>query len=250
MEQHSEHQEVKKEVFRIAYKQANNCRPISDFGDEIDVQIANGVTLGRIVHTNASSAYTIDHIGQEMRKTMCRATIEVFLDLVEAVDATATGIKDSLLTCLQSHGVTVDVLKDKLIAFASDGASVMLGKQSGVAKLLEDSFPHLITWYCFAHRLELAVGDSVRDVEGINHFKIFMDKLYCLYSSSPKNRRELESCARDLNTSLLRLGKVLDTRYSMILLAVVDHRYCFRYVNVGAPGRCHDAVYVRSIMAV
>ncbi|KAL1481340.1 hypothetical protein MTO96_034542 [Rhipicephalus appendiculatus] len=205
MEQHSEHQEVTKKVFRIAYKQAKSCRPFSDFGDEIDVEIANGATLGRILHTNVSCASIIDHIGQEMRKKMCRAIIEgegkfsvlidesttiskhstlivylrsnfknaepitVFLDLVEAVDATATGIKDALLTCLQSHGLTVDVLKDKLIAFASDGASVMLGKQSGVAKLLEDTFPHLITWHCSAHRLELAVGDSVRDVEGINH---------------------------------------------------------------------------------
>ncbi|XP_049271370.1 uncharacterized protein LOC125758348 [Rhipicephalus sanguineus] len=29
--------------------------------------------------------------------------------------------------------------------------------------------------------------------------------------------------------------------YSMILLALVDHRYRFRYINVGAPGRCHDS---------
>ncbi|KAL1439168.1 hypothetical protein MTO96_047384 [Rhipicephalus appendiculatus] len=121
MEQHSEHQEVTKKVFRIAYKQAKNCRPSSDFGDKIDVQIANGVTLGRIL--NVSCASIIDHIGQEMRKKMCRAIIEgegkcsvlidesttiskhstlivylrsnfknaqpitVFLDLVEAVDA-------------------------------------------------------------------------------------------------------------------------------------------------------------------
>lgn len=36
-------------------------------------------------------------------------------------------------------------------------------------------------------------------------------------------------------------------RYSIILLAVVDHRYCFRYINVRAPGRRHDAyVYGRS----
>ncbi|XP_049516618.1 uncharacterized protein LOC125942471 [Dermacentor silvarum] len=36
-------------------------------------------------------------------------------------------------------------------------------------------------------------------------------------------------------------------RYSIILLAVVDHKYHFRYINVGSPGRCHDAsVYGRS----
>lgn len=26
----------------------------------------------------------------------------------------------------------------------------------------------------------------------------------------------------------------------MILLALVDHRYRFRYINVGVPGHCHD----------
>ncbi|KAH7932837.1 hypothetical protein HPB49_003344 [Dermacentor silvarum] len=37
--------------------------------------------------------------------------------------------------------------------------------------------------------------------------------------------------------------------YSMILLAMVDHRYRFRYTNVGSPGRCHDAfVYGRSTL--
>ncbi|XP_077553196.1 uncharacterized protein LOC144167956 [Haemaphysalis longicornis] len=29
--------------------------------------------------------------------------------------------------------------------------------------------------------------------------------------------------------------------YSMILLALVDHRYRFLYINIGSPGRCHDA---------
>lgn len=35
----------------------------------------------------------------------------------------------------------------------------------------------------------------------------------------------------------------------MILLALVDHRYRFRYTNVGSPGRCHDSfVYGRSVL--
>ncbi|KAL1448135.1 hypothetical protein MTO96_044146 [Rhipicephalus appendiculatus] len=38
--------------------------------------------------------------------------------------------------------------------------------------------------------------------------------------------------------------------YSMILLALVDHKYMFRYINVGSPGRCHDSyVYQRSQLA-
>ncbi|KAH9381823.1 hypothetical protein HPB48_023118 [Haemaphysalis longicornis] len=38
--------------------------------------------------------------------------------------------------------------------------------------------------------------------------------------------------------------------HSMILLALADHRYRFRFVNVGSLGRCHDAyVYQRSRLA-
>ncbi|KAL1417811.1 hypothetical protein MTO96_006068 [Rhipicephalus appendiculatus] len=36
----------------------------------------------------------------------------------------------------------------------------------------------------------------------------------------------------------------------MILLALVDHKYRFRYINGGSPGRCHDSyVYQRSQLA-
>ncbi|KAK8779661.1 hypothetical protein V5799_019001 [Amblyomma americanum] len=36
-------------------------------------------------------------------------------------------------------------------------------------------------------------------------------------------------------------------KYSIILLAIIDHHYPFLYLNVGSPGRCHDAnVYGRS----
>ncbi|XP_040074822.2 uncharacterized protein LOC120846974 [Ixodes scapularis] len=39
------------------------------------------------------------------------------------------------------------------------------------------------------------------------------------------------------------------SRCSIILLALVDHRYRFRYVNIGTPERCHDAhVYRRSAL--
>ncbi|KAH6936453.1 hypothetical protein HPB50_017562 [Hyalomma asiaticum] len=38
--------------------------------------------------------------------------------------------------------------------------------------------------------------------------------------------------------------------YSIVLLALVDHKYLFRYVNVGSPGRCHDAyMYRQSALA-
>ncbi|KAL3260850.1 hypothetical protein MRX96_046219 [Rhipicephalus microplus] len=38
--------------------------------------------------------------------------------------------------------------------------------------------------------------------------------------------------------------------YSIILLALVDHKYRFRFINVGAPGRCHNShVYQMSSLS-
>lgn len=54
----------------------------------------------------------------------------------------------------------------------------MLGQKSGVAARLQQLYPDLIVWHCLNDRLELAVGDTVNEVNGISHFKIFMDSLY------------------------------------------------------------------------
>ena len=87
--------------------------------------------------------------------------------------------------CLETHAFDIDYLKANLVAFASDGASVMVGQKSGVATKPKDLFPHLITWHCLNHRLELAVGDAASETQGINHFRSFMDCLFALYSRSP-----------------------------------------------------------------
>ena len=112
--------------------------------------------------------------------------VTVFLDLVELEKTTASSIATALLNNLHSHGISQEFLGDHLVGFASDGESVMLGRKAGVAKLLMDQFPRLIVWHCAAHRLELSVHDSLLEVSGTNHFKSFIDKLYCIYHSSPR----------------------------------------------------------------
>ena len=62
------------------------------------------------------------------------------------------------------------------------------------------------------HRIELAIGDSVKYQSEINHMQIFMDKFYILYSTSPSRQRGLESCSEDL-CDVIRIGRVLGTRW-------------------------------------
>jgi len=50
-------------------------------------------------------------------------------------------------------------------------------------------------------------------VSGINRLKAFIDKLYALYHASPKNSRELQICANLLEVQLLKVGRILSTRW-------------------------------------
>ncbi|KAG7171321.1 General transcription factor IIH subunit 1-like [Homarus americanus] len=114
----------------------------------------------------------------------------MFLDLIELPDQKAATIAKHLMNCLNNHGFDDSYLKQNLVAFASDGASIMLGVKSGVATILKEHYPDVIIWHCLNHRLELAVGDSVTEVHGVNHFQSFMDKLYSVYSRSPLTQRD------------------------------------------------------------
>ena len=102
-----------------------------------------------------------------------------------------------LLSSLNKHKFSHEYLIQHFIYFACNGASNMIGRKAGVGKLLTDKYPDLLVWNCSNHRLELAVDDVVNEIAGINHFKIFFDTLYALYSSSPKNQYGFKSCAKE-----------------------------------------------------
>ncbi|KAJ4944222.1 hypothetical protein JOQ06_012767 [Pogonophryne albipinna] len=125
----------------------------------------------------------------------------------------AAHIKEQIMGCLLKNGFTVELLREILIGFCSDGASVMLGVKSGVGKLLQDDFPGIILWHCLNHRLELAVDQALDVTGGTKDFQAFMDSLYSLYSQSPKNMRQLSECAHNLDIALRRIGKVFSVRW-------------------------------------
>jgi hypothetical protein len=134
-------------------------------------------------------------------------TLSFFWDLVELENTKAVGIKNSCLSNLRSRGMDEKFLQECLISFACDEAAVMLGRKTGVATEMKREFPNLVVWHCCSHRLELAVSDMRNEVQGINHFHSLFDKLYSLYSMSPKNQRELTECSSSLSQQLKTIGK-------------------------------------------
>ena len=148
--------------------------------------------------------------------------LSLFLDLVEVKSTSSENILTAMLNKLGELSMDNAWLQDHLICFASDGASNMTRKISGIARRLQDLFPNIILWHCANHRLELAVGDAIKDADGINNFRVFMDKLFTLYHASPKNRYELQDCAKDLEQQVFTIGRVLDTRWVSSSMRTVE----------------------------
>ncbi|XP_034004054.1 E3 SUMO-protein ligase KIAA1586-like [Trematomus bernacchii] len=237
-------------VFRTVYKIVKSARPFTDLPTDIDLQVMNGLDMGRTLHSDYSCATISRHIGSEMRKrvvgkvlqsgTKCSVLIDesttdskksvliiyiraslgmseepltFFLDLVELSATNADGIYQALMNNLSQHGFSEAIMKERFVCFASDGASVMLGSKSSVATKLVEKFPNVMVWHCMNHRLELSVGDAVEEIAGMNDFQFFFDKIYSLYHASAKNRRELTECCEDLALQCLNIGRILSTRW-------------------------------------
>ena len=87
-------------------------------------------------------------------------------------------------------------------------------------------YPNTILWHCLNHRLELSVSDAIKKENAINHFKIFFDKLYSLYSRSPKNQRELNECSSAVHEQVKKIGRLLDTRWVASSYRTVKSVWC------------------------
>ena len=203
-------------VSNTVYSLAKRCRLFSDIKDEIELQIRNGVDMGVGLHSRNTAVKIVDHIAKDIKSEIftkiiaqnlkiciivdeaptisnkpvlmiflkiedCDVSPIIFFDLVELEGQGTEQIYASLLKSLHDGGFDNEYLTNNLIVFCSDGASVMLGCTSGVGTKLKNNYPNIILWHCLNHRLQLILDDSVNDIKQVNHFKIFMDKIYTTY---------------------------------------------------------------------
>uniref|UniRef100_A0A3Q2PD66 HAT C-terminal dimerisation domain-containing protein n=1 Tax=Fundulus heteroclitus TaxID=8078 RepID=A0A3Q2PD66_FUNHE len=191
-----------------------------------------------VLHSRYSSTKIVEHIAKEMQTRILNSIVSsssklsVLIDeatsashktaMIVSVKASIDGatpeflfldVEKALLNCLETAGFSDEWLKKNWIAFVSDGASVMLGRNSGVATRLTAKYLNIFTWHCMNHRLELAVGDAIDEVATVNHFKTFMEKIHNLYSQSSKNSRELLEAAQEVGSHVQQIGRVLNTRW-------------------------------------
>jgi hypothetical protein len=103
----------------------------------------------------------------------------------------ATSIVSAVREFYRKHKLDLN----KMVMFTSDGASVMLGKLNGVAARLKIDVPHLVQQHCVAHREDLGISDSWKEVKLMKEVETFMRTVYTIFCRNSTKRSQFKELA-------------------------------------------------------
>ena len=111
----------------------------------------------------------------------------------------------------------------KLVALATDGASVMTGQRSGVVTRLKGDKQYILGVHCMAHREELAYQDAIKKSGMYSKAEELLSGLYVFYHTSPLNRTNLKKAFEIRNEKPLMPTRIGGTRWVGHVRQAVDH---------------------------
>ena len=117
----------------------------------------------------------------------------------------AMAVTASWVRCMSEIGAALatpdpGLFKAMLVAGGADGASLNMGRVSGVVARMQSIVPHFLLRHCGGHNLELALHDASKDEELLQHFEGLLKRLYSTYRTA-KRMAGLRG-AEDMNTVL------------------------------------------------
>ena len=136
------------------------------------------------------------------------------LDLDRYGDATAENIKQALDDCfLNTIGVSEEEYTHKVVCCTADGASVNFGQYNGLLTKMKETRPWLVTIHCVAHRVELAIKNSLGKREEYKAIKDFLTVIYKLFKQSGKLKRHFREMGTIFDIHINNITKVTGTRF-------------------------------------
>ena len=242
-------------LFRNAHAICMQSRPYTDFPWLCNLDEAKGICIGN-QYRNADYAKTfIKAIANAER-----AKLQTKMEQVKFLSGISDGSTDSSRTeaeiiflrfchhgVIENHFVAVENVpkedaatisgailralerllgesfKSKMVGMGTDGASVMLGKKSGVVARIREILerPFILGIHCSGHKVELAYKDAVKDQNLYKKVDALLIGLYYFYRNSPLNRSNLKATAGMLHAKVLVPVRVGGTRWvSHVKLAI------------------------------
>ena len=99
------------------------------------------------------------------------------------------------------------------MSFTFDGASVMLGKLTGVAARIKERNKCLFITHCIAHRLALACNSAEKQVAFCKYVENIMKLVYNFFSNSSKRIDILHKYQEILEHPILKIKQIYEIRW-------------------------------------
>ena len=132
-----------------------------------------------------------------------------FLCLIPLISYNSESITEALVNIFKKKKIL-----SKLVSFASDSASVMLGKNEGVAaKLSRVCTYSLIINHCVAHRLVLACKDAKKEVKFYGEVEFLVKKIYSHFKNSYSHVQKLQEIQNILDDPILKIKRLYEIRW-------------------------------------
>ena len=133
--------------------------------------------------------------------------------LIHILDADAESLFEYITMEFEKRGLK-DFLRQNLRAVASDGASVMTGKESGLCARFEDHADHkLQCMHCAAHRSNLVAEWALKIEDWYDDLLGQTKNVYKYYQIGHKNRDSLMKTSKELGLKLREPRLVYDIRW-------------------------------------
>ena len=131
-----------------------------------------------------------------------------FVDMPIVNQADAANITDACLKSLRK--VKVDI--NRCVAFSSDNASVMIGKNAGMLALLQRERKYIYGMGCMCHLSSLAAKAGRKALKSFD-FEEFLIDLYYHFHQSCKRKDELRDAIEFCETDIRKVLKHVETRW-------------------------------------
>ena len=132
-----------------------------------------------------------------------------FVEISDIPDGTANTITQAIHSFMAKRSLDINHLR----GFATDGASVMVGRHSGVATQLKRSCPSLISIHCVNHRLALAASHAADHIPYLQRFKTHLRNLFYFYQNSSVRTSGLHAIQALLDDPFIKLKEAKDVRW-------------------------------------
>lgn len=218
------------------YLNANRCKDfIKSIADAMTEAVADDLKGANFVSVLSDGSTDCSNLEQEnvlvrYVSPKTRNPVTIFCGIVNLEHGHADGVLDGIFRALSLVGLTKENLKANepgptLICANFDGANVMQGKKNGVVGKLVKEYNHVLGMWCIAHKLQLAVMDSVKDVQSLQKLESTLKGIYKYYHGSPKRRREIKAIADILDADLAHIPDVKDVSFKMKYILLVSNVY-------------------------